>query len=55
MFLENIEFAEEIENKEYTEKVTGLLERQEYEEFHAVIKEILRTGKILELEALLFD
>jgi len=55
LFLENIEFAEEMENKEYKEKMAGLLKRKEYEEFHEVIKEILRTGKILEQEALLFN
>lgn len=54
LFLENIEFAEDMPNKAYVEKIAGLLDRKEYEEFHDIIKEILRTGRILEQEALLF-
>lgn len=59
LFIQNIKYAEDINEKGYKSDYRGKLEKllteKQYEEFHDIIKEILKTNKVLEQEALLFD
>lgn len=59
LFIQNIKYAVDINEKgyknDYKGKLEKLLARKEYEQFHDIIKEILKTNKVIEQEALLLD